>query len=844
MSKQPEKTSSDNSVLRIKPYQYIHVTDNNSNVARIEVGPQTFTRQEHEKVTLGPVDMLKIPPRHYVKIINPVTRNDKGELVYDKHKNVKLRYGDEEIRFEQEPFPLYPGEESVGKVTALQVVAPNTALRLRAIRDFVDDNKVKRVSGDEWLFEGPETYYPRVEVTVVELIRARVIKNNEALKLRARKATLDKSKISRKAGEEWLVREAGAYLPGVDEEIIDSVQAYVLTESKALHLRARRTFTDQYEKDRQAGEEWLVTCLNNPTHIPDIHEEVIGPVGITVLNNRQYCYVLDPVDSEGKQLLGQKELRSGPRYFFLKPHERLESGIQNVHILGENEALLLRAKASFQEGTITKNPGDRWMIYGPRDYVPPVEVEIVEKRKTIPLDDNEGIYVRDIKTGKVTAKIGSSYMLQSHEELWEKDLHAAVEELISKASQEKTGARDKTRVVSYRAPHNSVVQIYDYKDKKSRHIFGPGLVMLGPDEHFTILSLSGGKPKKAHVIKSISLFLGPDFMTDVVTVETSDHARLALQLSYNWNFIVDKTKDEEIHKLFQVPDFVGDACKAVASRVRGSVAACRFDDFHRNSAKVIRTAVFGVDENGKIKKNLVFSANNLHITNIDIQSVEPVDSRTRDSLQKSVQLAIEITTNSQEAGARHEAQRIEQMAKGKLERQKITDEAEAEKAKKELLQLQAKSAAVESTGQATAEAKARAEAAKIGSQAAVTQATSKAEAAKIQSEQELNAKKAQDKLELDHQKKIDFLEISKAQELSQIESSKFAEIVESIGASTIKSIASAGPELQAKLLQGLGLKSFMITDGTSPINLFNTANGLIGGNVGSSQPKPELEIDI
>ena len=34
-------------------------------------------------------------------------------------------------------------------------------------------------------------------------------------------------------------------------------------------------------------------------------------------------------------------------------------------------------------------PGDRWMVYGPRDYVPPVEVEVVEKRKKIPLDDNE-----------------------------------------------------------------------------------------------------------------------------------------------------------------------------------------------------------------------------------------------------------------------------------------------------------------------------------------------------------------------------------------------------------------------------------------------------------------------
>ena len=46
----------------------------------------------------------------------------------------------------------------------------------------------------------------------------------------------------------------------------------------------------------------------------------------------------------------------------------------------------------------------------------------------------------------------------------------------------------------------------------------------------------------------------------------------------------------------------------------------------------------------------------MNITSVDIQSVEPVDQRTRDALQKSVQLAIEITTNSQEATARYERQ--------------------------------------------------------------------------------------------------------------------------------------------------------------------------------------------
>jgi major vault protein len=73
------------------------------------------------------------------------------------------------------------------------------------------------------------------------------------------------------------------------------------------------------------------------------------------------------------------------------------------------------------------------------------------------------------------------------------------------------------------------------------------------------------------------------------------------------------------------------------------------------------------------------------------------------------------------------------------------------------------------------------------------------------------------------------LEVSKAEKLSQIESDKFKSFVDAIGAKTIQAIAQAGPEMQAKLLSGLGVKSLLITDGNSPINLFNTANGLVGG---------------
>jgi len=352
--------------------------------------------------------------------------------------------------------------------------------------------------------------------------------------------------------------------------------------------------------------------------------------------------------------------------------------------------------------------------------------------------------------------------------------------------------------------------------------------MLGPEDQFTVLSLSGNTPKEPKALNVVALLLGPRFSTDVVVVETADHARLSLKLSYNWYFEIDKKKEEDATKLFSVPDFIGDFCKAIASRVRGSVAAQSFDHFHKHSADLIRSAVFGTEADGTIRNRFTFKANNLIITNIDIQSVEPVDQRTRDALQKSVQLAIEITTKSQEATARHEAERREQEARGRLERQKIEDEAEAEKSRRGLLHLQAQSAAVESTGQATAEAKARSEAAKIEGEAGVKQAELKAEAQQIKAEASLKMMKAEQEAEIAHKRAITDLEISKAKELAEIEAVKFKRIVDAVGSETLKKIARAGPEMQAKLLSGLGLKSFMITDGNNPINLFSTAAGLIG----------------
>ena len=143
----------------------------------------------------------------------------------------------------------------------------------------------------------------------------------------------------------------------------------------------------------------------------------------------------------------------------------------------------MKTTEEFMDGKEKRAPGDRWMIRGPCEYVPPVEVEVASFRKAIPLDANEGVYVRNIKTGQVRAVVGCTYMLNQDEELWRKELSSVVEDLLlsgkdpladrsvrttSNRSAAIVTVRDKTKVVVFRVPHNAAVQIYDYKDKKAR----------------------------------------------------------------------------------------------------------------------------------------------------------------------------------------------------------------------------------------------------------------------------------------------------------------------------------------------------------------------------------------
>ena len=646
----------------------------------------------------------------------------------------------------------------------------------------------------------------------------------------------------------WIVRKEGAYLPTVDEIVIEQRKGEILNEKVALHLKALSDFEDIYKISRKAGEHWLITKKESSFHIVDVNEALIEKQVIINLNNKEYCFVSNYIGENGKTNYGQRELRVGPRSFFLKPGESIKNGIEKVIILEANQALVMRAITDFP--LQKKKAGEKWMIRGPCEYIPTVEVEIYDRRETILLSENDGIYVRNRKTGEVRLVRGGAYMLDTHEEIWKKELSSILEKLLY---EQQTGKayqtvyvnekgeriynkgfvpdfkRDKNKAVTFKVPHNSAVMIFDFKTNQERIIFGPNLIMLNPYEDVRTLKLSGDVPKREKVHRNLALLLGPDFMVDMITVETSDHAKLLLKLGYKWQFLVDKNDPESAKKIFNVSDFVGMACKSIASKVRGSISSVDFDHFHRNSIDIIRRSLFKKNEKNEYIP-YVFPVNNLCISQIDIQSVEPSDAKTKASLLEAVSLSIKISTESLRMMAKHESEREEEKAKGEIAVLEMKDKIKNENYKKIALEKGVDCMTIEKVGECEAKAKAIAEAELVEAESKVETEKLEIQALKIKSDNDIELLKKKYHSEEKYIEQAYLIELSAKEKMANIEADKFCRNIEDLGKETIVSMCRAGPETQAKLLGGLGLQGYMILDSKNPINLINTANGMINPN--------------
>ncbi|RKI01438.1 hypothetical protein [Corallococcus sp. AB038B] len=725
--------------ISLKNREYAYIEDANRGVVLMEVGPRVLTLEAH--LTLVAKErMVELGAGSWCVVRNPVVRVD-GQVALDDFGQARVAVGDREVRVGPKVFPLYPGEELEGDIVPEYVLGVSEALRLRALTAFTDthvpDAPRRREAGDEWLVRGPGRYVPGESVTVVSLEKARVLKETE------------------------------------------------------------------------------------------------------------YCVILNPVDrATGRVQEGRRKVVSGPDVFFLEPGEALEGDVRRKHVLSELQGLKLQALDDLSENEggepRARKAGDTWIVRGPRTYVPSEKVLIHREIAALSLGQGEGLYVRDLRSGKVSLVQGPcQFMPEAHQELHEKRLSPDAEALLGLTPPllpvEAKDARaprptnatekgDRTRAIVLRIEDNTAVLINDFESNHARVEFGPAKVMLRPYEDVTVLDLSGSTPKRPRQLKVLMLRLGPDFATDLFEVATRDHARLRIKLSYKWQFDVqgDPEKDKAI---FRVNDFIGYVCENLASRIRQVAAENEFETFHKNASVLIRRTIFGMDDAGRARKDRLFSENQLRIIDIDIKDIAPVDEKTALKLREAIDtnIQIQLDASRQEAQAAAELKRIRSEEEKQLA--DISSHRKSEAERQSLIELQNRNHQLETLSRAKVEAEAQLERARVESEEALARAESDARASRIRSEAEIERERLTTQVALDRQQRLNDLEVERQSRLAEVEAGQFRQRVESLGGGEnfVKAVAA---QAQAAVVGGLDKVVFLPSG--SNLNLFDAMQGLLG----------------
>lgn len=337
--------------------------------------------------------------------------------------------------------------------------------------------------------------------------------------------------------------------------------------------------------------------------------------------------------------------------FSLYPGEFLDgSGVQKVIVLSDEDAVLVRAKKTaphpVESGKVIE-PGTEILVRGYCRFVPHRHVEIVEKRRSISLSREAGVYVQNNDTGTVRLVRGEcDLFLEQNESFWAKILTQDEKEALGFCPQ-KVGRDTRVLAASPRPRRNDydavVVELDIHQaiclqtQDKPKMVFGPQTVFLEPHERPRILCLSGGVPVEPNTLKVAVLDLGPDFILDQIRgVRTKDNARLTLDVKLHWRFSVSAEHPE---KLFELKDPIGFAVGVITSKIREVVANHDFEKFHAKASELIGDAFFS--EIGKY----VFSENGFEVFGIDVVSITAEDPEIQKKLTDSIKATVDIYTN-------------------------------------------------------------------------------------------------------------------------------------------------------------------------------------------------------
>lgn len=191
---------------------------------------------------------------------------------------------------------------------------------------------------------------------------------------------------------------------------------------------------------------------------------------------------------------------------------------------------------------------------------------------------------------------------------------------------------------------------------------GPKPLLLEYDETLERLYFSSGKPKSTDKLIKSGYLQIENFVTDIIEVETSDHVKIELKVSYRVNFVGETEADRM--KWFSVQNYVKYLCDHAKSVVKAQARKLPVAQFYENSTDIIRDIVLGKpDSNGK-RPGMFFEDNNLRVRDVEVLGAPIKDDAIRSLLDKTqhdvVKTNIELSAARRRLEVTKENERINQ----------------------------------------------------------------------------------------------------------------------------------------------------------------------------------------
>ncbi len=151
-------------------------------------------------------------------------------------------------------------------------------------------------------------------------------------------------------------------------------------------------------------------------------------------------------------------------------------------------------------------------------------------------------------------------------------------------------------------------------------VTGPQTYLLEYDENLEAVTLSTGTPKTAeNVLKTVYLRSLYNKVSDIVSAETADYTKVAIQLSYRVNF------EGEAEKWFNVENYVEFLTDHMRSFIRNAVKRYSVNDFYSSGIEILRDAILGKPaEDGK-RAGRLFVENGMRIYDVEILDIRLSD---------------------------------------------------------------------------------------------------------------------------------------------------------------------------------------------------------------------------